>query len=364
MPATPPLKSVAVSGLHRGDNPQPGPAVIASLRRSYPGLRIVGLSYDPLESGLYSHGQDGVDAAYLMPYPRTGPKVLEARLREILEKENIGYIIPCLDSEISNFIEIEPMLAEHGVICMLPALEALEARSKASIPELCRRLSISTPLTVASSDPAELAAFAARIGYPVFVKGRYYEAHLADDEVQLYEHFNELVRVWGGPVLVQQIALGEEYDVVGLGDGEGGLIGRCGIRKMLRTSAGKGFAGVVVANAELDQMTRQIIRELRWNGPFELEFIKTPGLPYALFEMNPRFPAWVDFPSQIGCNLPARLLETLAGIPPQKLLECDAGKMFIRHSIDLVGDVSELADMASQGQRTNVIRSSNSKVTS
>ena len=50
--------AIAVSGLHRGENPQPGAAVIASLRRRFPGLRLVGLSYDPLESGLYGQGAD------------------------------------------------------------------------------------------------------------------------------------------------------------------------------------------------------------------------------------------------------------------------------------------------------------------
>jgi carbamoyl-phosphate synthase large subunit len=38
-----PIK-VAVTGLHRGDNPQPGASVIRSLRRLYPDLGIVGLA--------------------------------------------------------------------------------------------------------------------------------------------------------------------------------------------------------------------------------------------------------------------------------------------------------------------------------
>jgi len=343
--------SVAVSGLHRGDNPQPGAAVIAGLRQRFPGLRIIGLSYDPLESSLYSHGDDRVDAAYLMPYPRTGPVVLQERLDEILDRERIGFIIPCLDSEITNFIALETTLLRRGVRCMLPTLGAFEARNKANLPALCRRLDIPTPSTLASSDPAMLARFAATLGYPVYVKGKYYEAHLAETEAALYEHFNELVRVWGGPVLVQQVVVGEEYDVVGLGDGDGGLHGHCTIRKMLLTPTGKGFAGVVVNNPQLDELTRRIISGLKWNGPFELEFIKTPGSPYAWFEMNPRFPAWVHFPTQIGCNLPARLLECLAGIPDSPLRECAAGQMFIRHSIDLVGDIADLANMASLGER-------------
>ena len=62
--AIPEGEVVAVTGLHRGDSPQPGAAVITSLRRRYPELRIVGLSYDPMESSIYSHRSDRLDAAF------------------------------------------------------------------------------------------------------------------------------------------------------------------------------------------------------------------------------------------------------------------------------------------------------------
>lgn len=343
--------TVAVSGLHRGDNPQPGPAVIAGMRRRFPGLRVVGLSYDPLESGLYSHGSDQVDAAYLMPYPRTGPAALMERLGEVIRRERIDAIVPCLDSELSNFIAVEGRLGELGVRTMLPGRASLERRSKARLSGFCHRLGIAAPATLAASDPLPLARFAERLGYPVYVKGKYYHAHLAETPAALHGWFHELFRVWGGPVLVQEALAGEEYDVVGVGDGHGGLVGHCAIRKLLRTAAGKGFGGVVVENATLEETVRRIISALRWRGPFELEFIKAPGRPFALLEMNPRFPAWVHFPSQIGCNLPARVLEHLMGMEPQALAHCPAGRLFVRHCVDLVGDIGELAAMASRGER-------------
>jgi carbamoyl-phosphate synthase large subunit len=67
--------------------------------------------------------------------------------------------------------------------------------------------------------------------------------------------------------------------------------------------------------------------------------------------MNPRFPAWVDFPSQIGCNLPARLLESLLHASSAPLRPCSAGQMFIRHSIDLVADIADIAEMVTTGER-------------
>jgi carbamoyl-phosphate synthase large subunit len=95
---------------------------------------------------------------------------------------------------------------------------------------------------------------------------------------------------------------------------------------------------------------RHIIKALRWKGPFELEFLKVQGLPHALFEINPRFPAWADFPSQIGHNLPLRLVEMLLGRKPSRLANCESGQMFLRHSIDLVGDIAEVAKLASDGE--------------
>lgn len=356
------MKVVAITGLHRGENPQPGAAVATSLLRRFPDLRIVGLSYDPLESSLYSRGRSRPDAAYLLPYPGAGPEALIERLDEILRREKLDFVIPCLDSELPNFIAVQSKLRRRGIGCVLPTGKAFAARSKISLPALCRRMGMATPRTEAANDPETLAVHAEAIGYPVYVKGRFYEAHLAASKKELCEAFDEIVRVWGGPILVQEPVVGEEYDVVGLGDGRGAVIASCSIRKMLRTSAGKGFAGIVIADAELDELVRRVVRTLRWNGPFELEFVKVPHRPHVLFEMNPRFPAWVDFPSQIGCNLPARLLEGLLGVKPAPLNACTPGQMFIRHSIDLLADIGDVAHMAITGERVDLLKNDESRL--
>ncbi|MBS0517116.1 MAG: biotin carboxylase [Proteobacteria bacterium] len=352
--STPPKASrpiVAVSGLHRGENPQPGPAVVAGLRRRFPDIRIVGLSYDPMESGQYTAGIDRIDAAYLVPYPRVGHRELLERIDAIRKDDPFNVVIPCLDSELPNYIKLRPELDKRGIACMLPSEQSFAQRGKENLFGLCQRLKVPVPATIASNDPNELARFVERIGYPAYIKGRFYEAHLVHSLYELHSAFNELIGTWGGPVIAQEITVGEEYDIVGLGDGKGAIEGSCSIRKMQRTKSGKGFAGIVVEDPTLDELARKVIRALRWYGPFELEFIKAPGRPHQLFEMNPRFPAWVDFPSQIGCNLPARLLERLQGMKPTPLKSCSAGQMFVRHCVDVVGDIADLAQMASTGHR-------------
>ncbi len=342
--------SVAVTGLHRGDNPQPGAAVIRSLRRKFPDIRVVGLSYDPLESGLYSQDIDRVDAAYLLPFPMKGPDMLLERILNVHAKENFQLLIPCLNSEISNFMTIYPKLEQRGIKAMLPTRSALEMRAKENLARFCQQANVPGPKTFAANDVTRLAQHAETIGYPLYVKGKYYEAWLVHTQVDLVQKFDMIARTWGLPVLVQEALIGDEYDVLGLADDASNIVGHCTIRKMLRTSNGKGFGGMVVHDPDLMAVARHVIKSLRWTGPFEAEFLKTHGRPHSLFEINPRFPAWIDFPSQIECNLPARLLETMLGKPKSALQVCDAGQMFIRHSIDLVGNIAELAKLSSDGE--------------
>jgi len=358
------LPVIAVTGLHRGENPQPGPAVAASLRRRFSDLRIIGLSYDPMESGHYAAGLDRIDAAYLVPYPRVGHAELLERLDVIARKDPFDIVIPCLDSELPNYLKLRRDLAKRGIACVLPDEEALKRRSKESLAALCSRIGVPTPATFASSNCDDLLGFAASIGYPAYVKGRFYDARLVHSPHELRAAFDDLLATWGGPVLVQEVTVGEEYDVVGLGDGKGAIIGSCSIRKMLRTKTGKGFGGVVVADPSLDKLVHKVIRALKWNGPFELEFVKSPRRPHQLFEMNPRFPAWVDFPSQIGCNLPARMVERLLSLKPGPLGDCVPGQMFVRHCVDIVGNISDLAQMASLGERSDPSHSNSIEVMS
>jgi carbamoyl-phosphate synthase large subunit len=343
-------KSIAISGLHRGENPQPGPSVIASIRRSFPSIRIIGLSYDSLESSLYSDLGDQPDVAYSMPYPDIGPEALTERIEYILERENLIAIIPCLDLEIPNFISISPKLHEWGIKCILPTIQSLEVMNKSNLYNFCRQIDVFSPKTKSAVNPSQLEFIAEELGYPVYVKGRIYEAQLANSKQELIESSKSISKLWGWPLLVQEALIGEEYNIAGLADGKGDIIASCSIRKFQRSSNGKGFAGVVIEDPELDRLAKRIIKQLHWNGPFELEFIKMSGKPHALFEINPRFPAWVDFPSQVGCNLPARLIENLINKEHQPLQPCSAGQMFIRHSIDLVTNIADIAEMTVTGE--------------
>ena len=116
--------NVAVSGLNAIDSPGPGIPVIRAIRESKDfDVRIIGLSYETLEPGLYMH--DLVDKSYQIPFPSTGIANLLSRLRYIHSVEKIDVIIPNFDAELFNFIKLQDqLLEEFGIhtFC-LPSVE-------------------------------------------------------------------------------------------------------------------------------------------------------------------------------------------------------------------------------------------------
>ncbi len=346
-----PIATVAVTGLHRGESPQPGSAVAASLRRAHPAIRIVGLSYDTMESGIFSTGLDALDAVYAMPFPGAGADAWRARLGAIAADERIGLLIPCLDAELPVLMSIADTLGTLGIACCLPGRRAFGRREKSRLPELCAEADVATPATVAIHSAEEIAEAAAEIGLPAYVKGAHCDAQRVTNLAALRTAFSEIAAQWGTPVLLQEALTGEEYNLVGLGDGSGGILGACAIRKTLRSRAGKGFAGIVIDDPVLNDIASALIAALKWDGPFELEFLLPHGGDeYQLLEMNPRFPAWVDFPAQLGCNLPGALLDLMRSGTVLAPATCQPGRIFIRHCVDYAGDIADLAALGHGGR--------------
>lgn len=89
---------IAVTGMHRGENPQPGSSIVSSIPRRWPDAFIVGLAYDAYESGVYA--ADGPDVCHVMPYSVAGLDAFLKRLAEVHSQNFFDLLIPTLDAEI------------------------------------------------------------------------------------------------------------------------------------------------------------------------------------------------------------------------------------------------------------------------
>jgi carbamoyl-phosphate synthase large subunit len=341
--------TVAVTGLNATDNPAPGVGVIRALRHDpeFRG-RIVGLSYDALDSGNYA--RDLVDDVFLFPYPSQGLGVVEARLRYIHEQVPIDVIVPTLDSELPGFFELEPVLRELGIGSFLPTSEQFELRSKVHLATLGERSDISVPAAEVLSGVEQLATLHERMPYPVWVKGPLYGAQKAYDMHEATVAFHQMVAKWGLPVVVQADVQGDEYDVAAVGDGRGGMVGAVAMRKTLLTDKGKGWAGVTVRDPALFDLTSRFFAATRWRGPCEVEALKDRDGHWHLLEVNPRFPAWIHTSAGAGLNLPRAVVRLAAGIPVEPSTDYRAGTLFVRIAIDQIATLSDYEALVTSGE--------------
>ncbi|WP_460503918.1 ATP-grasp domain-containing protein, partial [Hymenobacter agri] len=157
LPAPRPRLTVAVTGLNATDSPGPGVAVIRALRESPDfDLRIIGLSYEALEPGIYL--RDMVDKTYQLPYPTAGTAALLERLRYIHAQEQVAVLIPNFDAELFNFIKLDAALRALGIATFLPTLAQLEARDKLNLHAFGEAHGLRVPPTRPLYTAAELPA--------------------------------------------------------------------------------------------------------------------------------------------------------------------------------------------------------------
>jgi len=342
-------RTIAVTGLHSGENPQPGVGVIRSLRRRYADLTIIGLVYDVLESGIYL--EECADIVYNVPYPSAGMEAVLSRLDYIHTRSPIDVLIPTLDAEIVAMIKLQPALAARGTQMLLPTLESVNARQKSELSTLVAQCGCQTPRSRKVVDVPGLLAAADELLYPLMIKGPFYEAHKVETPQGLLEQFYALMGRWGAPIIVQEFIVGQEFNIMAVGDGAGTTTGFCAIRKMIVSSQGKGYGGIVIHDEALNMAGRALIQQLRWRGPCELEFIQDESTGnFYLLEINPRFPAWVDFPSSFGHNMPALLLEAVLEGGMKPLPPCEPGYFYIRHTADLTCRIADMGQLTTFGE--------------
>ena len=340
---------VAVTGLNATDNPGPGMGVIRALR-DHPDFsgRIVGLAYDTLEPGIYA--PELVDDVFLVPYPSQGVDALEDRLRYVHEQVGLTAVIPTLDSELPAFIALEGTLAELGIGSFLPTEAQLDLRSKRKLKRLTDEAGLRSPETVVLGDASDLYTIHRSLGWPVVVKGLLYGATVCRSVDEAVAAYHRIGAQWGYPVLAQAFLDGDEFDVVAVGDGEGGLIGAVPMRKTWLTDKGKGWAGITVSDPSLLDLTRRFVEATRWRGAFEAEVLRTRDGEAHLLEVNPRFPAWTYLSAGAGMNLPYALLELACGREVAPLTTYAVGKLFVRISLDQIADLEDLQAMTTHGE--------------
>lgn len=343
------LLTIAVTGLNAIDSPGPGIAVIRGLREGlHRPVRIIGLSYETLEPGIYMH--DVVDKTYQIPYPAAGSEALLRRLQYIHEKENLQLIIPNFDAELHNFIRLGPALKNMGIATFLPSQEQFDARDKINLYRFGEKHNLLVPKDKIINSPAELNACEEALGFPLVVKGKFYDAVVAYTLEQAQKAFYKLTAKWGFPVIVQEYINGTEINIAVLGDGKGNAVSIIPMRKLYITDKGKAWAGITLEDDALIKIAGDFVKATQWKGGCELEIMRTKKNELYIMEINPRFPAWIYLTAAAGQNQPAALAKMALGEEQPFYMAYEVGKIFIRYSWDHITDIKEFHQVSGMGE--------------
>lgn len=341
--------TIAVTGLNAIDSPGPGIAVIRSLIEAKSlDVKIIGLAYESLEPGIYMH--DLIHKTYQIPYPSTGASSLMNRLDYIHSQEKIDVIIPNFDAELLPFIKLETRLKEMGIHTYLPTEAQFEERMKINLPDFGKKYNIRVPHSKAIYSTADIPGLMHEFTYPLVVKGKYYDAKIANTPEQVQIYFNSISKHWGLPIIIQQFIKGTEYNSTGLGDGKGNTIAAVPMRKQYITDKGKAWGGISIDDQEIFKLTHHFIKSTKWRGGFELELIKDASDTYYLLEINPRMPAWIYLSVGVGQNIPEALVRLAMDEKVEPYTKFASGKMFVRYSNDMIVDVEEFHTISTLGE--------------
>ncbi len=329
------------------DTPGPGVPVVRCLKES-PNFNgnMIGLAYDALEPGILDDHL--LRGAYLLPYPSMGSRSLLERIRFIHQQEHLNAIVPTLDAEILNFIQIQDQLLELDIHLTLPTEASLNRRAKVNLVKFAEAEGLKTPKTWLITDPHQINL--PEKEFPIFVKGIFYEAYLAYSMDDVFRYVHKIALKWGYPVLLQEYIEGEEFNATTVGQ-KGHAVDIVCMKKLVLTDKGKGWACVTIKNDDLIALTQKIVAALRWHGPIEVEvMLSKKDNQFYIIELNPRFPAWIYLAKSAGMNLPFISLLLAMGEKVTQQSAYQTGIVFSNYTTNLITDLTRIQTLFTTGE--------------
>lgn len=337
-------------------------SVVASL-----GSRGVDVTVGEVDANSIGSHSRYVDREFVYPNPRKRPVAFADELAAFLEETDHFAVIPTRDDTTTVVARNKQRLADTDTAVGVEDWERFErVADKARTFEFAADLGVPTPDTRTPESLADVEAFAEDLPYPVIVKSR--SKHVADDDGRLYTHevdsddyadspaelletYRRLLHASEGtrsePPLVQECVPGQTTTTVGVAE-DGEFLAHFQERR-LRTTPASGGSSTLIRGFRDETMlahAREVVAELGWTGPIQVEFMWTPDDEFYLVEVNGRY--WGSLPLAVasGVDVPWLHFALLAGVTPR--LPCLYREDVVQQRL-LYGDLKWLAEQLVDG---------------
>lgn len=258
---------------------------------------------------------------FRLPNPRTDPDRFAAVVGEIMSEHGYEAVLPCSEGSLWAVSGSRDLLPGEPAKLGLPPREVVAAcTSKARLLEAAQSAGLAAPETVSCADREEALAAAHRLGFPLIVKPRrtvFSEdgdtRHLASAFVPDAAALDGKLEAAGWPCLLQRLELGPVVSFGGVVAAERLLAHVCS--RYWRTWPAEAgpvcFARSIDAPAPLVEAVTRLVRELGWEGIFEVEMIERADGTFSVLDFNPRVYGSLGLGVRAGAPLPVVWCEWL-----------------------------------------------------
>lgn len=265
--------------------------------------KIVATDSNPYAPALYF-----ADKKYLVPRI-DDPSYIDTII-EICKREQINAITTFIDPEIEILAKNRVRFSELGVVVLAPYEEtAMLCFDKYEMFKKLTFCGIRTVMTWGTIEEFNVARNAYLVDFPVFVKPRNGSGSVGARKVLSYDVLLKLMKE-NPSLIIQEYMDCEDLDADVYIDTVTHEAVTAFLKRKIETRIGGASKTVSFKDEKLFTFISDIVKELKFNGPVDMDFFYRDG-EYYLSEINPRFGgaylhaygAGVDFVKLIENNL-------------------------------------------------------------
>lgn len=277
-----------------------------ALRACPEGGRVVATDCSPWAPALYE-----ADGHYLVPR-MTEPGYLE-HILQICKKEKVDGILPLFEDELDLMAENRELFEKEGIRVIVSERQTVAlCRDKYQFYRHLTENGLPALMTCEGLDQFRMAQAEGKMSFPVFVKPVRGCGSVGISKVEDMELLEVLCRHSEEGLLIQQFADGEEFGADIYVD----LLSRRPVsiftKKKVRMRAGETEKALSVKDERLFALIEKTVSTLELAGPVDMDIFKVKG-QYYISEINPRFGGGYPHAWHCGVNVPALIVNNLAG---------------------------------------------------